>query len=94
MNFFGLLNFQAPFLPWVLMGFSLLLGNSIIVDLLGKSLITTFSIILLVSLFCHYFHVYSAWPSHIAIIGLFDNYMLKDYNPVFLIFSNYVDISS
>lgn len=35
MNFFGLLNFQAPFLPWVLMGFSLLLGNSIIVDLLG-----------------------------------------------------------
>ncbi|GCC34514.1 hypothetical protein chiPu_0012988, partial [Chiloscyllium punctatum] len=25
----------APFLPWVLMGFSLLLGNSVIVDLLG-----------------------------------------------------------
>lgn len=38
MNFFGLLIFQAPFLPWVLMGFSLLLGNSIIVDLLGKQL--------------------------------------------------------
>uniref|UniRef100_A0A673FVA7 Derlin n=1 Tax=Sinocyclocheilus rhinocerous TaxID=307959 RepID=A0A673FVA7_9TELE len=38
MNFFGLLNFQAPFLPWVLMGFSLLLGNSIIVDLLGRDL--------------------------------------------------------
>ncbi|XP_069741015.1 derlin-2 isoform X1 [Narcine bancroftii] len=37
MNFFGLLNFQAPFLPWVLMGFSLLLGNSIIVDLLGQT---------------------------------------------------------
>ncbi|XP_072443123.1 derlin-2-like isoform X1 [Chiloscyllium punctatum] len=36
MNFFGLLNFQAPFLPWVLMGFSLLLGNSVIVDLLGR----------------------------------------------------------
>ncbi|XP_020833320.1 derlin-3 isoform X5 [Phascolarctos cinereus] len=35
MNFFGLLNFQAPFLPWVLMGFSLLLGNSVLVDLLG-----------------------------------------------------------
>uniref|UniRef100_A0A3P8PE92 Derlin n=1 Tax=Astatotilapia calliptera TaxID=8154 RepID=A0A3P8PE92_ASTCA len=33
-NFFGLLNVQAPFLPWVLTGFSLLLG-SIIVDLLG-----------------------------------------------------------
>lgn len=39
MNFFGLLNFQAPFLPWVLMGFSLLLGNSIIVDLLGSYLL-------------------------------------------------------
>ncbi|XP_046904184.1 derlin-3 [Hypomesus transpacificus] len=35
MNVFGLLNFQAPFLPWVLMGFSLLLGNSVVVDLLG-----------------------------------------------------------
>ncbi|XP_078523940.1 derlin-2-like [Lissotriton helveticus] len=35
MNFFGLLNFQAPFLPWVLMGFSLLLGNSILIDLIG-----------------------------------------------------------
>ncbi|XP_038955014.1 derlin-3 isoform X4 [Rattus norvegicus] len=34
-NFFGLLNFQAPFLPWALMGFSLLLGNSVITDLLG-----------------------------------------------------------
>ncbi|XP_006903080.1 PREDICTED: derlin-3 [Elephantulus edwardii] len=33
-DFFGL-TFQAPFLPWVLMGFSLLLGNSILVDLLG-----------------------------------------------------------
>ncbi|XP_073079068.1 derlin-3 isoform X2 [Manis javanica] len=33
-NFFGLLTFQAPFLPWALMGFSLLLGNSILVDLL------------------------------------------------------------
>ena len=33
MNFFDLLNFQAPFLPWVLVGFSLLLGNSILVDL-------------------------------------------------------------
>ncbi|CAB1414191.1 unnamed protein product [Pleuronectes platessa] len=37
MNFFGLLDFQAPFLPWVLMGFSLLLGNSVVVDLLGIS---------------------------------------------------------
>ncbi|KAK3856693.1 hypothetical protein Pcinc_019312 [Petrolisthes cinctipes] len=35
MNFFGLLNFQAPYLPWVLLGFSVLLGNSILVDLVG-----------------------------------------------------------
>ncbi|KAK7804120.1 hypothetical protein U0070_002463 [Myodes glareolus] len=34
-NFFGLLNFQAPFLPWALMGFSMLLGNSVLTDLLG-----------------------------------------------------------
>ncbi|XP_034397610.1 derlin-2-like [Cyclopterus lumpus] len=36
-NFFGLLNFRAPLLPWVLAGFSLLLGNSVAVDLLGIS---------------------------------------------------------
>lgn len=35
MNFFGLLNFQAPYLPWVLLGFSLLLGNPVYVDLMG-----------------------------------------------------------
>ncbi|XP_013778994.1 derlin-2-like [Limulus polyphemus] len=35
MNFFGLMNFQAPFLPWVLLGFSVLLGNSVMVDLMG-----------------------------------------------------------
>lgn len=35
MNFFGLLNFQAPYLPWVLFAFSLLLGNSVIVDIMG-----------------------------------------------------------
>lgn len=35
MNFFGLLNFQAPYLPWVLLAFSLLLGNAILVDLMG-----------------------------------------------------------
>jgi Derlin-2/3 len=35
MNFFGLLNFQAPYLPWVLFAFSLLLGNSVVVDLMG-----------------------------------------------------------
>ncbi|XP_075253681.1 derlin-2-like isoform X2 [Convolutriloba macropyga] len=35
MSFFGILNFQAPYLPWVLLGFSLLMGNSIQVDLIG-----------------------------------------------------------
>lgn len=35
MNFFGLMNFQAPYLPWVLLGFSLLLGNAVYVDLMG-----------------------------------------------------------
>ncbi|XP_046741176.1 derlin-2 [Diprion similis] len=37
MNFFGLLNFQAPYLPWVLLGFSVLLGNAIWVDLIGMA---------------------------------------------------------
>ncbi|XP_065830932.1 derlin-2-like [Oscarella lobularis] len=35
MSFFGFFTFQAPYLPWVLLGFSLLLGNSITVDVLG-----------------------------------------------------------
>lgn len=35
MNFFGVLNFLAPFLPWVLLGFSVILGNTIWVDLMG-----------------------------------------------------------
>jgi len=35
MNFFGLMNFQAPYLPWVLCGFSILLGGSTTVDLMG-----------------------------------------------------------
>ena len=35
MNFFGLLTFNAPYLPWVLLCFSILLGNSIAVDVLG-----------------------------------------------------------
>ena len=37
MNFFGLLTFQAPYLPYVLLGFSLLLGNAVSVDLLGMA---------------------------------------------------------
>lgn len=36
MNFFGILDFRAPYLPWVLLAFSVLLGNSIIVDLIGN----------------------------------------------------------
>ncbi|KAJ8312392.1 hypothetical protein KUTeg_009765 [Tegillarca granosa] len=35
MNFFGLMTFHAPYLPWVLLGFSVLLGNSVLVDILG-----------------------------------------------------------
>ncbi|XP_014901882.1 derlin-2-like isoform X2 [Poecilia latipinna] len=35
MNFLGLLTFQAPLLPWVLMGCSLLLGNPVTADVLG-----------------------------------------------------------
>lgn len=38
MNFFGLMNFQAPYLPWVLLGFSVLLGNSISVDMVGMAI--------------------------------------------------------
>jgi Derlin-2/3 len=35
MNFFGILSFNAPYLPWVLLLFSLLLGNNAMVDGLG-----------------------------------------------------------
>lgn len=35
MNFFGILNFLAPYLPWALLGFSIILGNTIWVDLIG-----------------------------------------------------------
>jgi len=31
------LYFQAPYLPWVLLGFSVLLGNAIWVDLVGMA---------------------------------------------------------
>lgn len=30
--------FQAPYLPWVLLGFSVLLGNAISVDLVGMAI--------------------------------------------------------
>lgn len=35
MNLFGLMTFQAPYLPWVLLGFSILLGSSTVVDIIG-----------------------------------------------------------
>jgi len=35
MHFLGLFTFTAPYLPWVLLSFSLLLGNDVIVDVLG-----------------------------------------------------------
>lgn len=35
MSFLGLFQFHAPYLPWVLLGFSVLLGNSPAVDLMG-----------------------------------------------------------
>lgn len=35
MSFLGLFNFTAPFLPWVLLLFSVMLGSSPVVDLLG-----------------------------------------------------------
>lgn len=35
MSFFGVLQFTAPYLPWVLLVFSLVLGNPIEMDLLG-----------------------------------------------------------
>lgn len=35
MNFFGLLTFQAPYLPWVLLAFSIILGSSTVVDIIG-----------------------------------------------------------
>jgi hypothetical protein len=34
---YHLLYFQAPYLPWVLLGFSVLLGNAIWVDLMGMA---------------------------------------------------------
>lgn len=52
MNFFGLLTFKAPFLPWVLFGFSLMLGNSVMVDLIGK---------LLKSFYCLFMYLFSVF---------------------------------
>jgi len=35
MHFLGLFSFTAPYLPWVLLTFSALLGNDVIVDIIG-----------------------------------------------------------
>lgn len=35
MNFFGIITFSAPYLPWVLLLFSLVFGNPIEMDLMG-----------------------------------------------------------
>jgi len=35
MSFLGFLTFHAPYLPWVMLSFSVLLGNSIATDLIG-----------------------------------------------------------
>jgi Derlin-2/3 len=35
MNFLGFFNFTAPYLPWVLLGFSALLGGNGLVDIVG-----------------------------------------------------------
>lgn len=36
MNVFGILSFNAPYLPWVCLFFSLLLGNNAMYDFIGK----------------------------------------------------------
>jgi len=35
MSFLGFFTFNAPYLPWVMLGFSVLLGNGVIMDLIG-----------------------------------------------------------
>ena len=35
MSFLGFFTFTAPYLPWVMLGFSVLLGNGITMDLIG-----------------------------------------------------------
>lgn len=37
MSFMGVFNFTAPYLPWVLLAFSVVLGSSPVVDLLGMA---------------------------------------------------------
>jgi Derlin-2/3 len=35
LNFLGLFNFRAPYLPWIFLGFSCMLGTSPVTDILG-----------------------------------------------------------
>ena len=35
MSFLGFLTFNAPYLPWVMLSFSVLIGNSITMDIIG-----------------------------------------------------------
>jgi Derlin-2/3 len=35
MSFLGFFTFNAPYVPWVMLGFSVLLGNSVTIDLIG-----------------------------------------------------------
>lgn len=35
MSFLGFFNFTAPYLPWVLLAFSVMLGGSPVMDLMG-----------------------------------------------------------
>lgn len=35
MNLFGLFSFQAPYLPWVLLTISVIIGGSTVVDIIG-----------------------------------------------------------
>lgn len=35
MSFFGVITFTAPYLPWVLLGFSYVFGGSLVKDLMG-----------------------------------------------------------
>ena len=37
LSFLGVFNFTAPYLPWVLLGFSVVLRSSPVVDLLGMA---------------------------------------------------------
>jgi Derlin-2/3 len=35
MSFLGFLTFHAPYLPWVMLAFSMVIGNAVVMDLLG-----------------------------------------------------------